>query len=323
MTPPAFWFRDSGWLAAALSPLGALYAAAARFRRARATPRHAPVPVFCVGNAGLGGAGKTPTAAWVAEKMAVHVVEAHIVSRGYGGSEKGPHRVTADDDAARVGDEPLLLSMRAPVWVSRDRAAGAIAAAKAGAQAVILDDGHQNPTLHKDFTILAVDAGAGFGNGRVFPAGPLREPAAEALARADMVFMIGDGAAPPAVAASGKPTFSARLRPVFVGMSLTGAPVVAFAGIGRPEKFFETLRRMGARLVQTIPFPDHHVYDDRILRRLIRAAESHNAMLVTTEKDIVKLPRWAMRRVIAAPVRLALADEAGALAPILALIKKY
>ncbi|MEM0945485.1 MAG: tetraacyldisaccharide 4'-kinase, partial [Pseudomonadota bacterium] len=225
-----------------------------------------------------------------------------------------PHRVDPlADRAERVGDEALLLASWAPVWVARDRAAGARAAAAAGVDLVLLDDGFQNPGLRKDASVLMVDAGQGFGNGRVIPAGPLREPVGPGLARADEVVLVGSDKAR-AAAAERWPglgdALAAELCPVETGLALKGLPVVAFAGIGRPEKFFETLHREGARLIGAHGFPDHHVYAPQVLRRLVAEARRAGAMLLTTEKDAVRLAPEFRREVMAVPVRLEVADWA-------------
>lgn len=319
MRAPGFWDRppeDPGLAARLLAPLSALWMAATRLRRARARPFRAPIPVLCVGNLTSGGAGKTPTAIAILSALTEAGRAPHAVSRGHGGSERGPRRVDPERDrAAQVGDEPLLLAAWAPAWVARDRAAGVAAAAAAGADVAVLDDGFQNPTVAKDLSLVVVDAAAGFGNGRIIPAGPLREPVAEGLARADAVVLIGEDAAAartlaqwPALAAL--PVLRARLRPLATGLSLEGADVVAFAGIGRPEKFFETLRGMGARLLGAHGFPDHAPYAPAMLRRLAAEARGADAMLVTTEKDAVRLPAWFRREVMAVPVRLVFDDPA-------------
>jgi tetraacyldisaccharide 4'-kinase len=311
MRAPAFWSRPPGLLAAVLAPLSWLWLAAARLRRRRARPVRAPIPVICVGNLTAGGAGKTPTAIAVLSALVARGVTAAAVSRGHGGRERGPRCVNpAHDSAADVGDEPLLLAAWAPAWVARDRAAGVAAAAEAGAQVAVLDDGHQNPTLLKDLSLAVVDAGAGFGNGRVIPAGPLRETVAEGLARADAVVLIGEDAQAAATLAawpqlSALPVLRARLVPLATGLPLAGEPVVAFAGIGRPEKFFDTLRALGARLVAAHAFPDHAPYADAILRRMVAEARAADAMLVTTEKDAARLTPAQRREVMALPVRLA------------------
>lgn len=312
MRPPEFWFAAPGLFSALLTPVSWLWRLGTAWRNWRARPRRAPVPVVCIGNLTVGGAGKTPMAAAWLMRLQEAGHEVHLVSRGYGGSVSGPHRVDpVRDNAAEVGDEPLLLAQMAPVWAARDRAAGAEAAAAAGATLVLLDDGFQNPGLNKDAAILMVDASQGFGNRQIVPAGPLREPVASGLARADLVVLVGD---PPAqqMARSRWPELagavSARLAPVETGLDLTGQPVVAFAGIGRPEKFYETLGGMGARLLACHSFPDHHVYTLQVLDRMRREAASQGAMLVTTEKDAVKLPAPFRREVMALPVRMTPAD---------------
>jgi tetraacyldisaccharide 4'-kinase len=313
--PPAFWSNPPGrpgWQARALAPAAALWRLAARRGAARAVPYRAPVPVICVGNLTAGGAGKTPLVAALLRRLAAQGRAAHVVSRGHGGRLAGPHRVDPARDSHReVGDEALMLAALAPVWVARDRAAGVRAAAEAGAPLVILDDGFQNPGVAKDRSILVVDAVQGFGNGRLIPAGPLREPVAEGLARADAVLLVGTPpereaaiARWPALAAA----IPARLVPVETGLSLKGERVVAFAGIGRPGKFFATLAALGAELAEAIPFPDHAGFAPAVLRRLARTARANGAMLVTTEKDAARLPPAFRREVTIVQVRLEPAD---------------
>ncbi len=311
MKAPAFWWNPPdrpGWQARALAPAAALWRWLSSRRRRQARPWAAPVPVVVVGNLVAGGAGKTPLVAALAMRLAGEDRAVHVVSRGYGGRLAGPHRVDpARDSHAEVGDEALILAALAPVWVAKDRAAGVRAAAGAGAGLILMDDGFQNPRLAPDAAILVVDAGQGFGNGRLIPAGPLREPVPEGLARADRLVLVG----PPAerqAAVARWPALAgavpARLMPVETGMSLAGQPVVAFAGIGRPEKFFEMLRGMGAALVEAVPFADHCDYAPPVLRRLVRTARAANAMLVTTEKDAARLPASVRREVMVVQVRL-------------------
>jgi tetraacyldisaccharide 4'-kinase len=270
--------------------------------------------VICVGNLTAGGAGKTPTVAALVGRLAARGVAAHVVSRGHGGSLEGPVRVDERRHAAAdVGDEPLLLAAFAPTWIGRDRAAAARAAAAAGAQAIVMDDGFQNPSLAKDLSIVVVDAATGFGNGRVMPAGPLREPVADGLGRADLVLAIGPPQARsrfaarwPALAAL--PMAGGTLAPLPTGMDWSGLRAVAFAGIGRPEKFYDTLRNLGAELVATHGFADHARYDARILARLATEAKAKGAQLVTTEKDAARLPPAFRPNVLVLPVRLELDD---------------
>ncbi len=305
MKAPDFW-RTGGAMAAALSPLGALYGWGARVRALLARPYEAPVPVICVGNLTLGGTGKTPVVIDLLQKLAARGVVVHAVTRGYGGTERGPHRINLKEDRAkRVGDEPLLLAAHAPAWVARDRAAGIRAAVAAGAGAVVTDDGFQNPGFAKSLSLVVVDGEAGFGNGRVFPAGPLREPVARGLARADAVVVMGPGDAP----AFDGPLLRAGLEPRASGMSLEGARVFAFAGIGRPEKFFDTVRALGAEVVDCEGFPDHHRYTGSMVNRLIARADEQGLQVVTTEKDMVKMPPSVRGIIWPVPVGVAWEDE--------------
>jgi tetraacyldisaccharide 4'-kinase len=290
---PAFWGERPGLLANLLSPIGAAWDAAGRWRAAVSRPYRPPVPVVCIGNLVAGGAGKTPVTMALASLLAARGVALHIVARGYGGRLGGPVRVdTSHHDPNAVGDEALLLAAHAPAWVARDRAAGARAAAEAGARIILLDDGLQNPKIHKDLSLLVVDAGYGFGNGRVIPAGPLRERLARGLSRADAVVLLDPGAGVSGLdqlAARGLPVMHASVVPI-AGERLSGSRLLAFAGIGRPEKFFAMLRSLDVDLVDTRPFPDHHRYRGRELARLVRDAERMRARLVTTAKDIVRVP---------------------------------
>lgn len=312
MRAPEFWGRPPGLSAALLSPLSAAWTAAARRRQLAASPYRAPVPVICVGNLVAGGAGKTPVVLGLAEMLGASGIAAHIVSRGYGGRLAGPLRVDPMvHDAAAVGDEPLMIAAAAPCWVARDRAAGVRAATEAGAAAIILDDGLQNPTVAKDLSLLVVDAEFGFGNGRVIPAGPLREPAAACLGRSDAVVLLGDGAAPPALLAASCPTLRARLEPV-AGERFAGARVMAFAGIGRPEKFFASLRGIGTVLVAAQPFADHHRFSQHEIARLREAAAHSDARLVTTAKDWARLPEPWRSGIEVLEIRLRWQDPAAA-----------
>jgi tetraacyldisaccharide 4'-kinase len=299
MKAPAFWSAPPGLRAAALTPLGALYEWAGKLRRARTRSLRLPVPVICVGNLTAGGTGKTPVVLSLLRMLAAQGINPHALSRGYGGSATGPLRVDpARHRADVVGDEPLLLAGAAPAWVARDRAAGGQAAVAAGAGCIVMDDGHQNPALHKDLSLIVADGAAGFGNRRVIPAGPLRESVAAGLARADAVIVIGEdftgeGGHDVArdVAAAGLPLLRARLVPdADAAARLKGRKVVAFAGIGRPEKFFATLREIGAEVTECVGFPDHHPFTAGEIAALAARAAGLNAQLVTTVKDLTRLP---------------------------------
>ena len=289
MRAPEFWHEPPGLIAGLLTPFGMAFDAASRLRRALARPYRAPVPVICVGNLVVGGSGKTPVVISLARLLAARGVAVHVVSRGYGGSSAGPVRVDpALHDAVQVGDEPLLIAARAPCWVARDRAAGVRTAVDAGAEAILLDDGFQNPGVAKDLTFIAVDSGYGFGNGQVIPAGPLREQISAGLTRADVIVTIGSQE-PKGLSGAPCPIFAAELRPVD-SERFAGERIVAFAGIGRPEKFFASLRALSAILVFEQPFPDHYSFREHEVVRLREMANREHARLVTTAKDWVRLP---------------------------------
>ncbi|MFN3523835.1 MAG: tetraacyldisaccharide 4'-kinase [Phenylobacterium sp.] len=322
LATPRWWYVRTGAPSpvtrALLTPLSWIWAAASARRIARTSPADPGAPVICVGNLTMGGAGKTPVAREILRRLALRGVEAHALSRGYGGTLAGPVRVDPQaHSAAEVGDEPLMMAREAPVWVARDRLAGARAAAAAGAQAIVMDDGHQNPALAKALSLVVVDAETRggewpFGDGAVFPAGPMREPLRAGLARADAVVLLGpadlEAPDPELVALFGEtPVLTARLEPA---EPPPAGPQVGFAGVGKPWKVERALKAAGCELADFAPFPDHFAYGERELGLLADRARQFDAGLVTTEKDWVRLPPAWRERVAAWPVRARFEDEA-------------
>ena len=303
MRPPEFWQRD-GMLPALLAPAAAVYASATA-RRLRRPAFRAPAPVICCGGVTVGGAGKTPLALDLGARLLARGRRVAFLTRGYGGAARGVLRVDPGaHDAALAGDEALLLAALAPTYVCADRAAAARVAIAAGADVLVMDDGLQNPGLRQDAPLLVIDGGAGFGNGRVIPAGPLREPVGIAAARCRAAVLIGGDAAgalallPPAL-----PVLRARLA-AEPDPALPGARVLAFAGIARPEKFFATVRESGAEAVACRGFPDHHRFRIAELDSLLADAAAADAVPLTTAKDAARLPPAYRARVRVLRVRL-------------------
>ena len=316
MKPPEFWYQKEGresatLLRTLLTPFSWIYAHATAKRIRTTTPFDPLIPVICVGNAGVGGTGKTPIAAYLLESLTRMGIRAVVLSRGYGGTEKGPIVVGRKHTAAEVGDEPLLLSRQGPVWVAIARDDGAKAAASHGAQVIIMDDGHQNPLVKKTVSFLVVDAETGFGNDHVIPAGPLREPSNVAIARADAIILMKPTAdyktdedllarfkGTPVIAAS----LMSKIKP-------PSGKLYAFAGIGRPNKFFDSLKRAGGDLVEGLGYSDHHSYKDTDMMDLIELSREYKAQLITTEKDFVRIPESFRQHVFVWPVSVVFEDE--------------
>jgi tetraacyldisaccharide 4'-kinase len=319
MRAPSFWWREAGLAAALLAPFATAYGAVAA-RRMRQPGRSLGIPVVCIGNLTLGGAGKTPTALTVGQILKHAGERPFFLTRGYGGRLARPVRVDPTrHDARQVGDEPLLLVRVAPTVVARDRVAGGEAARQDGASIVVMDDGFQNPSLAKHLAILVVDAARQIGNARVFPAGPLRAPLDAQLAHAHALVVIGEagGAASVTVAAreKGLAIFHGRLAPDATVLSgLADRPVLAFAGIGDPGKFFTTLDAAGIAVPVRRGFPDHHRYTAAEAAALLREADARKLLLLTTEKDAARLAgdpaaRALAERARALPVALLLDEE--------------
>ena len=287
MQAPDFWAND-GIMSRLLAPIGWIYGLAATLRWRYGTPYRAERPIVCVGNLITGGAGKTPVALAIADLYLAKGLLPHFLTRGYGGRLAGPIQVNLQTHgAADVGDEALLLARRAPTWVSRRRTVGAKAAIAAGADIVVMDDGFQNSGLHKDLSVVVVDGDYGVGNGRVMPAGPLREFLKDGLSRTDAMVTLGQNRA--FKPSTNMPTIEASLVPKATSLLPDSRPVVAFAGIGRPQKFFNTLLEMGFKIALAKPFTDHHIYSDGEVSALKLLASENGARLVTTEKDFVRL----------------------------------
>jgi tetraacyldisaccharide 4'-kinase len=318
MRAPSFWWREAGLAAALLTPFAALYGAVAA-RRMRQDGRNLGIPVVCVGNLTLGGAGKTPTALAIGRMLIEAGERPFFLTRGYGGQLAGPVRVEPGrHDARDVGDEPLLLARVAPTIVARDRVAGAEAARQADASIVVMDDGFQNPALAKDLALVVVDAARQTGNAKVFPAGPLRAPLDAQLACAHAVIVIGAASGAPSVTMAAPrelPVFHGRLMPEAGAVAaLAGRQVLAFAGIGDPDKFFATLEAAGIAAPVRRGFDDHHRYTEAEATALLREADERMLVLVTTEKDAARLAGDSAVQTLAArtqtlPVSLMIDEE--------------
>ncbi len=314
MRAPDFWDATSPtWPARLLAPLGWLYGAATAWRMGRPGLR-LPVPVICIGNLTLGGAGKTPTALLVAQRLIAMGERPVLLSRGYGGSLQGPVRVDRAVHAAKqVGDEPLLLAEVAPVIVARDRPAGARLALEQGASVIVMDDGLQNPSLAKTLALAVIDGAGGVGNGLAFPAGPLRAPVAAQAPFVTASLVIGHGeAGREAARRLARPMLTGRLSPdPSVAARLKGRRVLAMAGIGRPRKFLDTLQACGATIVGSHLVGDHEPYRQADLDMLAARAAHDDLAIVTTAKDRVRLieaPPAFLDRLIVLPVTLELDD---------------
>jgi tetraacyldisaccharide 4'-kinase len=302
MRPPEFWAKNNArarLAALALSPLGWLYGASVAWKRDHGKGYRPQAKVVCIGNLTAGGSGKTPVAIAVASRLRERGIRPVFLTRGYGGRLDGPTLVEPSQHAARdVGDEALLLATCAPTVIANNRESGAILADRIRAGAIVMDDGHQNFALAKDLSIVAVDAETGFGNGLVLPAGPLREPVAQGLARADAVVLVGDGE----IDLQGFHSLILRAHLVPAPQNLQGRRVVAFAGIGRPAKFFASLNALGADILEANEFGDHHFYSAREIADLKASAERHGAQLMTTEKDFLRLKAAEKIGVTALPI---------------------
>lgn len=286
MKTPKYW-QSNSLISKLLEPAGFVYGTLTQLRLKLVKPRKARIPVICIGNITAGGTGKTPVAVSVAKMLASDMFHPFFISRGYGGRLQNVMVNNKKHTARDVGDEPLLLSKQAPVIVNADRFAAAETAASEGADAVIMDDGFQNPSLYKDVSFLVFDGHYGTGNGKLIPAGPLRETLADGLKRADAVIILGKDKQDLAQKC-GLPVFYGHTEAARTGLG--DRDVLAFAGIGHPQKFYYTLKQQGFNVVKTVDFPDHHFYTGAELNALLAEARKLNADVYTTEKDYVKIP---------------------------------
>ena len=318
---PRFWFEPPSLLSRLLQPAAFLYNGISKFLRGRVISQKMSVPVICVGNVVVGGSGKTPVVRALIQHLQTLGLTPHIISRGYGGYLRGPLRVDpAIHTLGEVGDEPLMLSPIAPIWVAKDKVAGATAAIAAGATVLILDDGLQNPSLHKDINFLVVDASRALGNEQVMPAGPLREPVEDALSKTTAIIWIGSGHdALRNQLAKQKPLLLCAATTVATKGDINGKRLLAFCGLGNAQKFYDGLAAQGATIIKTANFPDHYVWSTFEIRGLLDEANALNAILVTTAKDAVRIPQSLREDIIICDVELQFADVAALQAQLCAL----
>ena len=310
MKAPQFWYEPNTWKAKILYPLGYFYNLLTLLRGKLAKPQSYNCLTICIGNLNVGGTGKTPTTIALAQHFLKKGLQVHVVSRGYKGKFQGTFLVDPQKHKSdEVGDEPLLMSEFTSVWVSNKRKNGIAAAENAGAQIVLLDDGFQDPSFHKDFSLIVVDGEKGFGNKKCMPAGPLRENIVQGFKRADALVIVGQRIYKFDTFPTHLKIIHSTLKPIETGMNWKEGKYLAFAGIADPSKFFKTLRSLGANLIDCVALSDHQNLDEQVLKRLERKANSAHAQLVTTEKDAVRLSNTYRKKVLSLPVRIEFDDK--------------
>lgn len=310
MKAPQFWYEPNTWKAKFLYPLGYFYNLLTLLRGKLAKPQSYSCLTICIGNLNVGGTGKTPTTIALAQHFLKKGLQVHVVSRGYKGKFQGTFLVDPQKHKSdEVGDEPLLMSEFTSVWVSNKRKNGIAAAENAGAQIVLLDDGFQDPSFHKDFSLIVVDGEKGFGNKKCMPAGPLRENIVQGFKRADALVIVGQRIYKFDTFPTHLKIIHSTLKPIETGMNWKEGKYLAFAGIADPSKFFKTLRSLGANLIDCVALSDHKKLDGQVLKRLERKANSAHAQLVTTEKDAVRLSNTYRKKVLSLPVRIEFDDK--------------
>lgn len=309
MKTPAFWYKKQSKLAYILKPIGKLYAFLTWLRKMNIKTENASIPVICVGNLVLGGSGKTPTVIALVSILKELGYTPHIITRGYKGKTRSTHRVTAEDAPYKVGDEPVLLARHAPTWVGKNRIRSCKKAIRSGADILVFDDGLQNKAVFKDISFMVVDGQQGFGNGGLFPAGPLRTSLDEGKTIVDAIIHINPSAEVSSqLKEFNKPIFEAKFEAL---TELSPQKVIAFAGLGYPEKFRTFLTSLGFEVVQFLPFPDHHGYTNQDIQKLMNLEKAMNLPLVTTEKDFVKLSHLQFKNLQAIPIKLEFEDIEG------------
>ena len=310
MKAPQFWYEPNTWKAKFLYPLGYFYNLLTLLRGKLAKPQSYSCLTICIGNLNVGGTGKTPTTIALAQHFLKKGLQVHVVSRGYKGKFQGTFLVDPQKHKSdEVGDEPLLMSEFTSVWVSNKRKNGIAAAENAGAQIVLLDDGFQDPSFHKDFSLIVVDGEKGFGNKKCMPAGPLRENIVQGFKRADALVIVGQRIYKFDTFPTHLKIIHSTLKPIETGMNWKEGKYLAFAGIADPSKFFKTLRSLGANLIDCVALSDHQNLDGQVIKRLERKANSAHAQLVTTEKDAVRLANTYRKKVLSLPVRIEFDDK--------------
>ena len=310
MKAPQFWYEPNTWKAKFLYPLGYFYNLLTLLRGKLAKPQSYSCLTICIGNLNVGGTGKTPTTIALAQHFLKKGLQVHVVSRGYKGKFQGTFLVDPQKHKSdEVGDEPLLMSEFTSVWVSNKRKNGIAAAENAGAQIVLLDDGFQDPSFHKDFSLIVVDGEKGFGNKKCMPAGPLRENIVQGFKRADALVIVGERIYKFDTFPTHLKIIHSTLKPIETGINWKEGKYLAFAGIADPSKFFKTLRSLGANLIDCVALSDHQKLDGQVLKRLERKANSAHAQLVTTEKDAVRLSNTYRKKVLSLPVRIEFDDK--------------
>ncbi len=296
-----------------MTPLSIIYKLGHKLNLSKAITNTAPIPVICVGNITAGGSGKTPSIIALHKLIEKHKIynAPYFLSRGYGGSEKSPRRISVHDDANETGDEPLLLASHSNTIISARRYDGAMLAYNMGADIVLMDDGFQNQSLYKDLSFIVINGKTGLGNGKMIPAGPLRESVEDALKRANAVIIIGDDESDiKTIIPKNIPVFKAYIKPSNIDKIDRDAPYIAFAGLAHPQKFHDTLLENNINIASFHEFSDHHKFSPKEIDRLIKEAKDNGSKLITTEKDYMRIPDKYREFIEYFPIELVWKNEA-------------